>query len=53
MMTNIHQFQQWRQNRTQQLEQLAHRFLFQGQNQQATPADTNDPLGTLPEAWGM
>ena len=51
MMTNIHQFQQWRQNRTAQLEQLAHRFLFPGQ-QQAAIQESADPLGALPEGWG-
>jgi len=50
MMNNLHQWQQWRQNRTAQLEQLAHRFLFpQNANNQT---EANDPLGALPDGWG-
>ena len=47
MMNNLHQWQQWRQNRTAQWEQLAQRFLFPQAQQQ-----DNDPLGPLPEGWG-
>ena len=51
MMNNLHQWQQWRQNRNQQLEQLTNRFLYPNQGTQGTEA--NDPLGQLPEGWGM
>jgi len=47
LINNLHQFHQMRQNR--QMDQLANRFLYP--QQQA--AATNDPLGPLPEGWGM
>ncbi|CAD5118870.1 DgyrCDS7543 [Dimorphilus gyrociliatus] len=47
MMHNLQNFQQWRTNRSQQLEQMVNRFLYP--NQQA--ATENDPLGPLPDGW--
>lgn len=47
MMNNIQNFQQWRSNRSQQLEQMVNRFLFPNQQNNAE----NDPLGPLPEGW--
>jgi atrophin-1 interacting protein 5 (WW domain-containing E3 ubiquitin protein ligase 1) len=49
MMNNLQQFQQWRQNRNAQLEAMATRFLYP----QAGAVADNDPLGPLPEGWGM
>ena len=47
MMNNLQQFHQMRQNR--QMDQLADRFLYP---QQQTAA-SSDPLGPLPDGWGM
>ena len=47
-LNNFQLWQQWRNNRTQNWEQLAQRFLYPQQQSQ----DTNDPLGPLPEGWG-
>jgi len=46
-LNNFQLWQQWRNNRTQNWEQLAQRFLYPQQQSQ----DTNDPLGPLPEGW--
>jgi atrophin-1 interacting protein 5 (WW domain-containing E3 ubiquitin protein ligase 1) len=52
MMNNWAQWQQWRQDRNQQWETLAQRFLFPQQGQQMTGGnEQNDPLGPLPEGW--
>ena len=49
MISNLNNYQQWRSNRNNQLDQLANRFLYpQGT---AQPAE-NDALGPLPEGWG-
>lgn len=47
MITNIQQWQHWRENRN--LETLASRFLFPNANVNNT--DAGDPLGPLPEGW--
>lgn len=49
MINNLNTFQQWRTNRNNQMEQLANRFLYPQQQQQ----QANDPLGDIPEGWGM
>ena len=51
MISNLHNFQQWRHNRGNQLDALANRFLFPQQQQQQQQQET-DPLGPLPEGWG-
>jgi NEDD4-like E3 ubiquitin-protein ligase WWP1 len=47
MITHLQHFREWRQNRN--IDQLADRFLYP--QQVAGPAD--DPLGRLPDGWGM
>ncbi|CAH1779730.1 unnamed protein product [Owenia fusiformis] len=42
------QWQAWRQNRNQNMDQMANRFLFP---QQLPQAQENDPLGPLPDGW--
>lgn len=46
MVTNWHNWQEWRNNRT--MDAMNRRFLFP---QMPQPAE-NDPLGPLPEGWG-
>ena len=48
MMNNFQQWQQWRQNRNAQWEQVRERFLYP----QNAGVQENDPLGPLPEGWG-
>lgn len=46
MVTNWHNWQEWRNNRT--MESMNRRFLFP---QSTQPTTENDPLGPLPEGW--
>ncbi|KAK7504720.1 hypothetical protein BaRGS_00004206 [Batillaria attramentaria] len=46
MVTNWHNWQEWRNNRT--MESMNRRFLFP---QSTQPTTENDPLGPLPDGW--